>query len=75
MGEEALEELGNMLLISRVGCIWPVSYTHLDVYKRQVLAEDMTGKNTISLQGIAPGIYTATIDADGVRETQQLTIQ
>ena len=40
-----------------------------------VLAEDMTGKNTISLQGIAPGIYTATIDADGVRETQQLTIQ
>ena len=40
-----------------------------------VLAEDITGNNTISLQGIAPGIYTATIDADGQRETQLLTIQ
>lgn len=40
-----------------------------------ILAEDITGKNTISLQDIAPGIYTVTIDADGTRETQQLTIQ
>lgn len=40
-----------------------------------VLTENITYKNTISLQGIAPGIYTATIDADGIRETQLLTIQ
>lgn len=52
-----------------------VSIRIINQLGQTVLTEDIAGKNTISLQGIAPGIYTATIDADGQRETQQLTIQ
>jgi len=41
----------------------------------QVVLSETISNNTVSLQGIAPGLYNATIDADGIRETQKLTIQ
>ena len=65
----------NVLHISTAGTYKKASITLTNALGQMVLTENITDKNTVSLQGIAPGIYNATIDADGIRETQKLTIQ
>ncbi len=64
----------NVLHITTTNQYKNASITITNAMGQAVLTENISN-NTISLQGIAPGIYTATIDADGQRETQQLSIQ
>lgn len=65
----------NMLCITTDAAYKQVRVTLTNTVGQIILTENTSSKNTISLQGVAPGIYTAIIDADGIRETQQLTIQ
>lgn len=65
----------NVLHLTMANTYKHASITLTNAIGQIVLTENITDKNTVSLQGIAPGIYNATIDADGIRETQKLIIQ
>ena len=49
MEETAQEPAGQMVFISHGDCLEAVSYTHLDVYKRQLLFPEYSGRELLSL--------------------------
>ena len=65
----------NVLHISTASIYKNASITITNALGQVVMTANIGNSNTVSLQGIAPGTYNATIDADGIRETQKLTIQ
>ena len=72
----------NAISIQRWMLLSPVSYTHLDVYKRQVLGWAMFGEKNYVLIGISGLVFTIfllitltlMLDPDKIRARQSLSV-
>ena len=45
--------------------VWPVSYTHLDVYKRQLLTKERLRADQVPAQSGMGFFYTGAVKKDG----------